>query len=78
MESILKYTYPKKEQAVLISAKNDLKLLDYAKSIGSTIGPQNNHSISKISKDKICCYLSKPEIVDFLIETHSVVHMEEI
>lgn len=70
-----KPTYPKKDQAIVIHATEDLKLFNYAKAIGTIIGPKNIHSISRISNNRICIYLSKSELVDSPIDNHSTINI---
>ncbi|KAL1493667.1 hypothetical protein ABEB36_009365 [Hypothenemus hampei] len=68
-----KFTFPKKVQAirVVLHAENDLKLLDYVKSIGDIVKPKNITLASRISNNRICIYLSSKEVVDQLCNSHS-------
>jgi hypothetical protein len=56
--------FPKREQAMIIDAIEDTRLTDYATSIGKVIGPKNIISISKISNNRICTYLSSKQLAD--------------
>lgn len=70
-KSVPKLTFPKKDQAIVIHAEDDLKLSDYVKAVGNAIDPKNIIFASRISNNRICIYLSKKEIVDDLLRTSS-------
>jgi hypothetical protein len=56
--------FPKREQAIIIDAIENTRLTDYATSIGKVIGPKNIISMSKISNNRICIYLSSKQLAD--------------
>lgn len=72
-----KPNFPKKEQAILIHAVDNLKLFDYIKAIGDIIGPKNIIAVSRISNNRICIYLSKTELVDDLIVNHPIINIAD-
>ena len=61
---------PTKKQAILLFQKDDSALIEYIVAIGRIIGPKNILAASKISKRRICIYLSSVEIVDQLLSKH--------
>lgn len=64
--------YPKKEQAIILNVIEDLKLNDYVISIGNIVKPQNILFASRISNNRICIYLSSIQLVDFVVQNHNV------
>ena len=56
--------FPSKEQAVVLNATENLELMDYVKTIGNIVTPKNVLFASKISKERICIYLSATSWVD--------------
>ncbi|KAL1506207.1 hypothetical protein ABEB36_005609 [Hypothenemus hampei] len=68
-----KPTFPKKDQAIVFHAEDDLKLLDYVKAVGDLIGPKKITFASRISNNRICIYLITKEIVDHIISTQATI-----
>ncbi|KAG5900223.1 hypothetical protein JTB14_008105 [Gonioctena quinquepunctata] len=69
-KSLPKPTFPKKNQAIVLHAEDNLKLFDYVKAIGDIIGAKHITFASKISNNRICIYLSCPNDVDELLKTN--------
>lgn len=63
-------TVPKKEQAIVMHALEQLKLYDYVKSLSGIVGAKNIIFASKISNNRICIYLASTQAVDNLLNTH--------
>lgn len=72
-KTIPKINFPKREQAVVLHAEDNLKLFDYVQAIGNIIQPKNICFASRISNNRICIYLANTELVDQLIKTHPTV-----
>lgn len=74
-KTIPKLNFPKKEQAIVFHAEENLKLFDYVKAIGDIIGSKNITFASRISNNRICIYLISTELVNQLIQTHSIIQI---
>ncbi|XP_045467268.1 uncharacterized protein LOC123675792 [Harmonia axyridis] len=72
-KTIPKINFPKREQAIVLHAEDNLKLFDYVQAIGNIIQPKNICFASRISNNRICVYLANIELVDQLIKTHPTV-----
>lgn len=77
-KSIPKPSFPKKEQAIVFHTEDNLKLVDYVKSIGDIVGPKNISFASRISNNRICIYLNKIELVDHLIKNNPIIHIGDL
>ncbi|KAG5864336.1 hypothetical protein JTB14_013321 [Gonioctena quinquepunctata] len=77
-KSLPKPTFPKKNQAIVLHAEDNLKLFDYVKAIGDIIGAKHITFASKISNNRICIYLSCPNDVDELLKTNPTVNIENL
>lgn len=65
--------FPKKEQGILLNVIEELKLSDYVIKVGSIVGPRNILFASRISNNRICIYLSDIQLVDKIVEEHSII-----
>ncbi|KAG5884692.1 hypothetical protein JTB14_000388 [Gonioctena quinquepunctata] len=65
-----KPSFPKKDQAIVMHADDNLKLFDYVKAIGDIVGPKHISFASRISNNRICIYLAIPILVDDLLKSH--------
>lgn len=65
-------TFPEREQAIILSVVEDLKLVDYVATVGKIIGPKNVIFASKISNNRVCIYLANTNLVDFIVSNHSI------
>ncbi|CAG9812866.1 unnamed protein product [Phaedon cochleariae] len=68
-----KPSFPKKDQAIVMHADDNLKLFDYVKAIGDIASPKHISFASRISNNRICIYLDTSKLVDDLIKSHSFV-----
>lgn len=68
--------FPFKEQSVVLNTTENLELMDYVKAIGNTVTPKNVLFASKISKQRICIYLSATSWVDEVVSNHSSVTLK--
>lgn len=66
-------TFPKRDQAIIINVIENLKLPDYIIAVGNIVSPRNILFASRISNNRICIYLSTNELVDEMVENHSVI-----
>lgn len=64
--------FPEREQAIILSVVEDLRLVDYVATVGKIIGSKNVIFASKISNNRICIYLSNTNLVDFIVTNHSI------
>ncbi|KAG5878249.1 hypothetical protein JTB14_004278 [Gonioctena quinquepunctata] len=65
-----KPSFPKKDEAIVMHADDNLKLFDYVKAIGDIVGPKHIAFASRISNNRICIYLANPNLVDDLLKSH--------
>lgn len=61
---------PEDEQAIVMNVNDELKLVDYVSKIASFIGPKNILFASRISKNRICMYLSNVQLVEKIVQEH--------
>lgn len=66
-------SFPTKDQAIIIDAIDGIPIREYVCSVGSLINPINIKFVSRISKNRICMYLSSSSIVKTLIENNSTI-----
>lgn len=71
----LKNTYPKKEQAIIINAINEIQTIEYIRKIGELTSPQNIIFASRISFNRICIYLSSKNLVDKIITNNKHINI---
>lgn len=68
--------FPKKEQAIILNASGDLQLIDYVKTIGTIIGPQNITFASKMSNGRYCLYLKNKQLVDNVTDQYKTIKIK--
>lgn len=66
-----KITYPKREQAIIMSAVGSLKLAEYVYSLAEIIDPKEIISASRIANNRICIYLTNKDLVDQIVESRT-------
>lgn len=71
-------TYPKKDQAILFTSIDGITIKDYIVGLGSLIGPQNLRYASRISNNRVCCYLSSKDCVDKFMTEHAGISVGDI
>ncbi|XP_050516123.1 uncharacterized protein LOC126890985 [Diabrotica virgifera virgifera] len=64
-------TFPSKEQGIIFSAIEGLKLQDYLLELGPIVDPKNIIFSSKISNNRVCVYLSSKSVVDKFLKEHN-------
>lgn len=62
--------FPKKDQAIVLEAKEGLQLKDYIFAIGNLTDPANIRFASRISNGRICMFLASKEIADSITSKH--------
>lgn len=67
--------FPKKEQAIVIEAKEGILLKDYVTKIGELVNPTKIRFASKISNSSVCIFLSMKGIAEELTSKHQQVNM---
>jgi hypothetical protein len=67
---------PKKEQAIVFDAVDEVSQIEYIKKIGDIVKPINIISISKISKKRFCIFLNSKELVTELISKHKTIEIQ--
>lgn len=69
-----KTQFPNKKEAIIIITTQEIPIEDYVYKIGDLIGPNNIKYVSKLSKDRLCIFLTSKELVDKLTtEYHTVI-----
>lgn len=66
-------TFPKKDQAIVIDALENVQIKDYAQALGRIIDPSQIRFLSRISNNRICTYLSSKSIVDEIVDNKKYV-----
>lgn len=69
-------TFPTNEQAIIINSIDETPLMDYIKKLCEIIPPKDILSASKISKNRICFYLSSKNLVDRLINNNTIIELK--
>ena len=70
--------FPKKEQAIVIDAIDGIEIKDYIIAIATKTTPSNIIACSKISQNRICCYLSSVDLVESLTkESNNSIQIKE-
>ncbi|CAI6365979.1 unnamed protein product [Macrosiphum euphorbiae] len=68
--------FPKKEQAIVFDAVDEVSQIEYIKKIGDIVKPINIISVSKISKKRFCIFLNSKELVTELISIHKTIEIQ--
>ncbi|CAH1971857.1 unnamed protein product [Acanthoscelides obtectus] len=68
---------PSKNQAILLTAVDGIKIHDYIIAIGSIVGPKNILFASRIANGRICMYLSNTDSVDKIITEHKSIKIQD-
>ncbi|CAI6372689.1 unnamed protein product [Macrosiphum euphorbiae] len=68
--------FPKKEQAIVFDAVDEISQIEYIKKIGDIVKPINIISVSKISKKRFCIFLNSKELVTELISKHKTIEIQ--
>lgn len=69
-------TFPKKDQAIVIDALENVQIKDYAQALGKIIDPSHIRFLSRISNNRICIYVSSKSIVDEIIDNKKYVTIQ--
>lgn len=70
-------SFPKKQQAIILSAIEDLTIADYVTSVGNIVGPHHIRFVSRISNNRVCIYLSNEQLVDEFVSEHSIINIKD-
>lgn len=68
---------PKKEHAIIIDHVPDAEIIDYLKSLAKIIDPKRIRYISRISKNRVCCYLESKQAADEIINNSKSITVRE-
>lgn len=69
--------FPSKQQAILFSSIEGIKLQEYLLALGTIVNPKNIIFSSRISNNRICIYLSTKEIVDKFMKEHGTIKVNQ-
>jgi len=75
-ETLGNSSYPKKEQAIVFDAVDEVSQIEYIKKIGDIVEPKNIISVSRISKKRFCIFLNSKELVNELITKHKTIEIQ--
>lgn len=67
---------PKKDQALLIDIDDNIPLKDYIITIGNVVQPSNILFASRISKGRLCIFLSSSSLVNNLIDNNPFITIQ--
>lgn len=70
--------YPKRDQALVIPAVENIPTREYVIALTKFTPPKNIIFVSKISKERICLYLSSKETLDNILEKTSTINIQNI
>lgn len=68
---------PKKNQGIIIEAAQDFKIKQYLEAVGGIIGAQNIMYASRLSKERICMYLTSEKCVTDITEKFDYITIDE-
>lgn len=74
-KSTIQDIFPSREQAIVLNVVEELKLIDYVSKISDFVGPKNVTFASRISKNRICIFLSSVQMVDQVVKEHQVIEI---
>lgn len=69
--------FPAKEQAIILNATDDIKLIEYVVAVGNIVGPKNILFASRVSNGRICIYLSSKSLVDEIVSNHPLIIVKD-
>ena len=69
-------TLPTKDQAIILESINGLKVEDYAVAVGNLIEPINIRYFSRLSRGRVCLYLSSKTIAEKLTDKPEFVNIK--
>lgn len=72
------YTFPTKDQAILLNAIDEFKLSDYVIAVGNIIGPKNILFASRIANNRICIYLKNVNLVNQIVAQHNTIEINNV
>lgn len=75
-ETLSNSSNPKKEQAIVFDAVDEVSQIEYIKKIGDIVEPKNIISVSRISKKRFCIFLNSKELVNELITKHKTIEIQ--
>jgi len=75
-ETLGNSSYPKKEQAIVFDAVDEVSQIEYIKKIGDIVEPKNIISVSRISKKRFCIFLNSKQLVNELITNHKTIEIQ--
>ena len=71
--------FPKKEQAIVLAANDELKLTDYVLAVGELVQPNKNVIFaSRMSNSRICIYLSDESLVDKIVSKNTTIKINDV
>lgn len=70
-------SFPARDQAIVLNAIKDLKLIDYVVAVGDIVAPKNVIFASHMSNDRVCIYLKEKSYVDLIISDHQNIVVKE-
>lgn len=69
--------FPKKEQGIILSVVDGLRLSDYVIAVGNTIGPRHILFASRVSNNRISIYLSSKEVADNFASNYPIIKIND-
>ena len=59
--------FPKKDQAIVLEAIDEIKLIEYVEVIGNVVSPKNILFASRISNNRVFVYLSDKDLIEDVV-----------
>lgn len=76
-EISLNTSLPKKEHAIVFDSIDNIPQIEYIIAISKLIPPKNIKFVSRISNNRFCIYLNDKNTVDFLIDNHTNISLND-
>lgn len=69
--------FPKKEQAIILEAKDGISIKEYTTAIAGIVHPSNVRFVSRISNNRICIFLSSREEAEKFTDNHKTILIKD-
>lgn len=70
--------FPKKEQAIILNASEELQLTDYVVELANIVNPKQITHAFRMSNNRICIYLDSTQLVDTVIQEYQSIKVKGI
>lgn len=69
--------FPKKDQAIVLDAINEIPVKEYTTVIGAIVNLCNIRFVSRISNNRVCLFLADKKLVDSLVDAQTIISIRD-